>query len=309
MVSVLVAVSLTLPPRAAMAAKAVTKAQAAEAEIVAKQALSFYFKGQFKIAAELYHQAFRINKTSPDYLYGAARAEHKVGLFEEAVRDYRQVLALFKPGEGLHTKAGFHLKEAEKLLNALKEKRALEVKAAEAQKAAEVQKAAKAAETQRANEQREAAAAALAKATAPDKAAVGADDEALPPLAPSVVEKAPETVAQTTVAGWQKPTGIGLASVGVLGLVGGGLMLAGAFDDQASLDANKKDGKFVTTADFALKDAAESQKDINAKMSMAAIVGAAGVVSAGVGAWFWFTAPQTPALAITPGRVQFSWRF
>jgi hypothetical protein len=86
-------------------------------------------------------------------------------------------------------------------------------------------------------------------------------------------------------------------------------MLAGAFDDQASLDAKKKDGKFVPTADFDLKDAAENQKDINAKISIAAIVGAAGVVSAGVGAWLWVTVPQIPAVSITSGRVQIAWRF
>ena len=292
--AVLVAALLTFPTRTSMAAKGVSRAQVAEAEIVAKQALSFYFKGQFKIAAELYHQAFLINKTSPDYLYGAARAEHKVGMLEEAARDYRQVLALFKPGEGLHTKAGFHLKVAEKALSALTEKRAQEARAAEALKAT------KAAEA--------------LKVTKPAPAPVD-DEDKLPPLAPPVVEKAPPTVVQSSDGvGWKKPTSIVLASIGVLGMVGGGVMLAGALEQQAGLDekrlnANQKDDKFFQTTDYNHKDALETQKDINAKNAMAGIVGAAGVVSAGVGVWLWLTAPQIPAVAIAPGRVEIAWRF
>ncbi len=83
-----------------------------EAAIVSKQALDYYYKGRYDIATELYQRAFKLDPARPEYLYGAARSEHKAGRLANAIALYERLLSKV-PATAQHAvKSRHHLASA-----------------------------------------------------------------------------------------------------------------------------------------------------------------------------------------------------
>lgn len=82
-----VALSAAWPALAADAGTATS-----DAVVVSKQALKFYMDAKYKVATSLYEQAYNLDPSRPEYLYGAARSEHKAGRFQAAINFYEKLL-------------------------------------------------------------------------------------------------------------------------------------------------------------------------------------------------------------------------
>ena len=79
---------------------------------MSKQALDYYYKGKYPIATELYRRAYALDPSRPEYLYGAARSEHKAGHKAAAVKLYEELLQKAPPASPHAVKARHHLANA-----------------------------------------------------------------------------------------------------------------------------------------------------------------------------------------------------
>jgi len=253
---------LTLVPSPAEAAPP-TKDDVQEARILSEQGLQFLMAKDFGPAAKLYHRAFGLDP-DPDYLYGAARAEHQGGLLDDAGRDYARVLELVSD-----KRSPRYVKSAAYLA---------EVKAGLAKRAAD-------------------------KPRAPADLAPKADPQPAPkpdpvptpstPPSPNVKSALNPELPRST---WMKPIGIASLGLGVAALVASGIVVKGAMADQADLD--KKVSAAGTTTDSSVPG---QQEDINARLVMGWIFGGVGLGLAAGGAVLWALAPSASKTAsVTP---------
>jgi len=90
--------------------------RAREATVVAKQALEFYKQGKWSIATELYKRCYRLDPQHPEYLYGAARSEHKAERYRAAINLYEQLLGNIDGNSPHASKARGHLADARRSL-------------------------------------------------------------------------------------------------------------------------------------------------------------------------------------------------
>ena len=89
-----------------------------EASAVARQALDYFQRGNFAVAADLYRKAFDADP-KPNYLYGVARALQQAGKYAQARAEFAKVLAMTRPAEALHLKAAHQDELARKALDAV----------------------------------------------------------------------------------------------------------------------------------------------------------------------------------------------
>ena len=82
-----------------------------EAAAISQIAMVKAKTGDFKLCAELYHQAYRINPAFLGYLYSAARCAQKGGDLDAAERDYRALLARAPADNELVPRASRHIEE------------------------------------------------------------------------------------------------------------------------------------------------------------------------------------------------------
>ncbi len=133
--AVVAALGIALATAPMPAAAATPKAQQEEAAALSRLAAKRAESGEFAKAAEMFHEAYRIDAGYPGYLYSAARAEEKAGMLAEAERDYTKFIDVAPKG---HPKLG----DAAKNLNHVRSLRSTAVTAAEAAKKAASEKAA-----------------------------------------------------------------------------------------------------------------------------------------------------------------------
>lgn len=96
---------------------------------------------------------------------------------------------------------------------------------------------------------------------------------------------------------------------------GGGVAIAGmavlgwGLSEQSALDKeiNFYDGSVHTTLTPA--EARSRAESIGTHQTIGAIVGGAGLVAAGVGAWLWFRSPSSVTFVPTPNGIAWSARF
>lgn len=108
-------VILLILPLHALAAPPLTPAQ--QAEVLGQQAFDFYGQKNWQMAAGLYRKAFLLSRV-PEWLFGAARAEHQAGQLVEAKRDYEFVREMVGPKDPRAAKATEYIAEVEAALRA-----------------------------------------------------------------------------------------------------------------------------------------------------------------------------------------------
>lgn len=303
------------------------------AENMARQAATAFESGDHARAAQLYLQAFASNSAIPDYIYGAARAEHAAGKFAVAERHYDEFLNVMPSGK----RADNARKYLAEVRVAIAEQKVAEAEQAEREQnwglAAQIYRTC--AELAPANWEyayRDGAALARAgkkseaiarleaylrdaPADARDRGEAKARLEALQPgkeiriepAKPAVVKPAPvvkpvaapQVVAATAPAdprGSERAVAWTVAGVGAAAaLTGLGLAIS------ASLDRTALDNKLALDAHTGLIEgitypAAKAQSDaIDQKRLVAGVVGGVGVLAAGAGAWLVWRSYREPA--------------
>jgi len=294
--STLLALVLTLSPGVASAQDASAKKAAMGALDMARH---FYKKGDYRKAAQLFHQAYGFDPI-PDFLFNAARAEQRAFMLDESKRDFDKFLTLPDASEQAQRRARTHLKE-------IKESQAhyAEVSRRKAEEAAKKVKQAQAAESAKkaAAARREAARKAKEEAARKKAAAkaAGASGAAVG------VKKAPQAGEWKTPAGW---AGLGL---GVAAITTGALLWATAASDQADLDeaaSKPADDGLIHSVDW--KEYEERRLDNSSSRRMGVIALSAGAALASAGAWLLMTAPEHRKawrLRAGPRRIALQWHF
>lgn len=101
-----VALGLAWGPASVQAASS----QARQAMAAFERAAGHYEGGRFSQAASLFHRAWELDP-QPEYIYNAARAEHRDGRLEAAERDYRRCLELKGADQVIRKRAEGYLNE------------------------------------------------------------------------------------------------------------------------------------------------------------------------------------------------------
>ena len=275
----LVAAVLVSQPAAAQK-RLTTAEKAAAMSVVARQRAE---AGQFKIAAEMYKAAYRLDGQVVGYLYSAARCAQSAGNVSGAAADYERFLAAAPVDHALAQKARGHLATCKAKVAAESAREAAERKAV-----ADKAQAAREAAARDAAARAESAHAAAAKAGKP-------------------------AAQVASGGGWRAPTAWASVAVGVASVATGAWFLAdgsGKVDDlKLRLDdtnSNYKIKGIDRDAALAMQDEANQSKRIGAAAA------GVGVVLAGVGVWMLLSdAPSTAAVTRLPGGAAFdlAWRF
>lgn len=272
----------------------------AEAGLLAKQAFEFYGKKEWSLAITLYRKAFALAR-QPDYLFGAARAEHQNGQLPEARRDYEFVRDMLSPSDPIYAKVQTYLAEMDKVQSA---KVPPEVKP-------EVVK------TETLPVKVEAPPeASKAEATKPAEAPK-------PTEAPKVVE-APRTVeaqkaaAETVTksaenpdesAGWQKPAGWAAVATGGALVIAAAVVGAMGASDLSALNAKKNANGHYDLGQISQAETDSQLSSINGKFVSAWVMGGIGIAAGGVGAFLLATAPSRVSVSVSPSGIFLSGRF
>ncbi len=258
---------------------AVSAKAKADAEALSKQAGEYLRTGTHSLAADTYLKAYSMNPL-PEYLYGAARAEHLAGQLESAIATYAQALAALTPKLPLYKKVKAAMDMAKEELAARPAPTVVEVQV---------------------------------EAPEPENA----KPVPIPQDPTPVVVQAPPPPAPFA---WEKPVGYGALGLGAVALVSGIVVYATASADQSALDdlyAQKSDQGITG---ITREDAIVRQDSINSRVVTTWALIGTGVVSAGAGAYLlWFhkpaasTSPAAPAVVAVPvrdgGLLQLAWRF
>ncbi len=239
----------------------VTKAQRREA-IAASILASVKLKdGDFKAAAVLYDGAYRVDPSETGYLYSAARARHKGGLFEGAEKNYIAYLALGKRvAPTSRARAEKHLAacrvQLAKLRRIQKEQAELERRRKELERQEEQARERRAAELAREKAAKE-------RATALPRA-----------VSPTVAG----TVAKSGGGGspLMRRMGFFAAGIGVVSLATGGILysMSVSAEDKYNEDLNLPDGP----PDITRQEATDAANAIASQRTAAAIAAAIGAV-------------------------------
>ncbi|GEM_PF-1021792 len=236
----------------------------------AKQALSIatfhYKKGNFKEAAPMFHQAYKL-QPRVEFLFNAARCEQRSMQLDAAEKHFQQCLEHKDAPPQVIRRATVHLGEIRSM------KAALNKANAKAEKArAEADAAKKAAAN-----------------IAAGKTASGRVKAARKPLNP-----------------WKEPAGYGAVGLGVVMLGVGGYLAATYASGQADLDAKteqRDDAKLVVGIDWQSYET--EQNDLNGTAAMRTTLLLAGTAAAAAGVWMLLTAdeledPAAPKVSLVP---------
>ncbi len=249
-----------------------------------------YAKKEYKVAAQRFHDAYKIHPL-PGFLFNAARSEQRAFLLGAAETHYREVLTLDGVDARTRKRTEVHLGEVEETRKRLGEE------------------AARAAEAQRKKD-----------AAASEKERISAAKAASVKNAPaSTMANKGATVGGggAAVAAWKTPVAFGATGVGVVVLGVGAYLLKVAADDSAKVeeDLQRKDdsGKIVGISNDEYNAA---KQDIEGQQTIAIATMATGALAAGVGAYLLMSRPASIGAAsrswhVTPtGRgLLVSWRF
>ena len=238
-----------------------------EARLVSKQALSFYKTGKFVVAAELYHRAYKLDPSRPQFLYGAARAEHKAGRLEQAALVYKAVKKALGPKHDLYRKSQRYLFSIE---DEIRDRQSAQARPPKIQtKRPKTPQPARPAGT---------------TASSGDRT-VGA----------------PAAVA-TSGSTWRRPVGWICAGLGLVAAGAGAAVGMNAIDRREKLDAKRDpvSNKFNSSM-IAPEVAIKEDKDINSQIVTAYVVGIGGVAVTALGAyWVMTAADAAPTVAVLP---------
>lgn len=238
----------------------------------------YYEKADYDRAAELFHEAYRIDPR-PEFLFNAARAEHLGMKFEAAETHYVACLALKAASPQVLDRAGRYVEQVRRTRAAIEAAR------------------------------KEGKGARLPTAQAPAGAkaapAGGARGEALEGMkgvgAAGVATTAPQ-------AGWRRPAGWATGGLGAALVAGGGIWFALAYADGAALE---DDARGCTVAKPCVGDR-DAILAANQDEKLAGVLMGAGVALAGAGVWLLLGADAERAawtVELAPRGVLLSWRF
>jgi tetratricopeptide (TPR) repeat protein len=258
---------------------AVSAKAKADAEALSKQAAEYLRTGTHSLAADTYLKAHSLNPL-PEYLYGAARAEHLAGQLESAIATYEQTLAALTPKQPLYKKVKAAMDMAKEELAARPAPTVVE-----------------------------------AQVEAPEPE--NAKPVPIPQDPTPVVVQAPPPSAPLA---WEKPVGYGALGLGAVALLSGIVVYATASTDQAALDDLYAEKSDQGITGITREDAIARQDSINSRVVTTWALIGTGVVSAGAGAYLlWFHKPAAsastaaPAVVAVPvrdgGLLQLAWRF
>ncbi len=243
-----------------------------EAAAISQIAMTKAKAGDYKLCAELYHQAYRTDPAFLGYLYSAARCAQKGGNLDAAERDFRALLRRAPADHELAPRAQKHIEEVLKTR-------------AEAPPIAEPPKGtAGKGDAGKGDAGKGDAGKGRAGQGAPSGKGAAAGG-----TGPGVVKKAEPLPKPAT---WKRPTGLaGLVAGGLAVAVGGWLLVDGSMaraDLVERLD-NRKDGLVVGMTPA---EARADEEDYQSSLRLGAIAAGGGLVLAGVGGWLLATAPQ-----------------
>lgn len=306
------ALMATTVPARPVVAQAVSRAKEKEASIVAKQALGFYLKKKFGLAAELYRRVAEIDPSKPDYHYAVGRCEQQAGKLAQARAAFERVLAMGKPGGTFVMKAKAQLEAVRKAEVKQAEVARREAEARERQRQIDADAKARAAAVEAERRAAEAPkTAAPSEGTpsmpAPIPSEAGSDAGSDAPSGTGTSEGADGAAAAELRGAAQAEAGShrwvawSVAGIGGAALVTGGALLLVALGDQDALDANKTDkGKF-DGAKIDLATARARQTAINDKITGGWIAFGAGTAIAAAGCYLLLR-PDAPRAVLLPRR-------
>lgn len=229
--------------------------------------------GDYRICAELYHQAFETDPSLPAYLYSAALCETRAELLDRAETSWRRFLSVAAADEPLRSKATGHLEGV----------RMAQRHAALAAQAAATRRAAR--EERTAQERRASAAVSPPAAVTPAAASLPAQPWAAAGEGPAATGAPPPTV-QLGQPAWLRP----IAWFGV----GGGVALTGLgvwFVTDATQKAAALSGQLAIQGPgggivgVTREQALERQRAANLRLGLGGALSLAGVAAAVAGAW------------------------
>jgi hypothetical protein len=260
----------------AVTAQAGTKDEnATEAHVLAKQGARFFKKGQGRLAAELFKQAFKLDP-DPGYLYSAARAEHQQGKLETAIETYEQVIRVAGPSSPFHSKSKKHLAHAWADLEQGKRTTAPPRPPPNPASEPSIFKRVK-----RTSD----------PAPKPLPAATGAPTV---PHAGAVQQATPATT-------WKRSAGWTSLVIGALSAGSGAVAGAMAMTTSDALDENYRPGtKIWDTSKITLAEVNAKEREINSQVTTAWVLGGVGAVGLAAGVWMLATAPSSSNVALLP---------
>ncbi len=288
--------------------------------------------GSFKLAAQMFHEAFKIDGTEWSYLFSAGRCEQLGGQLVASEATYTRFLQVAPGGHALRDRAIRELTQVRVALakkNADAARRSAEAKAALAKHTAAQEAARKAEAARRAAEDRaRAARAASDKAAKRGVAARGHDGV---PAPPRVGGDAPAGAAGGTAApigavdastaagararpasGWHGPVGWGGVITGVVAAGVGGALFGLAASDRSALEQRVADGTDAAgrISGISHREAQAEKAAIERRLSRWGVLTAAGAATAAIGAVVLGLQPSAGAsvtLAPTRGGLQLGW--
>ena len=224
-----------------------------------------YQNKQYKEAAKLFHQAYKLHPL-PGFLFNAARSEQRAFQLDAAEEHYREVLTLKDVDAETRKRAEFHLGEVKEIRKRLAQERKQAEDAAEKRRKA----ASAARRAEEADKQAE------AKKAAEEGTAKGAS------AAPG--------------SGWKGPVGFATAGVGAVALGLGVYLALDASSQNDALNAKleQTDGSGKITGISKTEYKAEVDA-INATNTNSRIAMGAGLVALSASAWMLLTRSASPA--------------
>ncbi len=298
--------------------------------------------GSFKLAAQMFHEAFKIDATEWSYLFSAGRCEQLGGQLVASEATYTRFLQVAPGGHALRDRAIRELTQVRVALakkNADAARRSAEAKAALAKHTAAQDAARKAEAARRAAEDRARAARAASDRAARDGAAgdgtarrgAAARGHDGVPAPPRVGGDAPTGAAGGTAApsgavdastaasararpasGWHGPVGWGGVITGVVAAGVGGALFGIAASDRSALEQRVADGTDAAgrITGISHREAQAEKAAIERRLSRWGVLTAAGAATAAIGAVVLGLQPSAGAsvtLAPTRSGLQLGW--
>ena len=254
----------------------------------------YYDKADYDRAAELFHEAYRIDPR-PEFLFNAARVEHLGMKLAAAETHYVACLALTGADAQVRDRAGRYLEQVRRTRAAIeaarKEGKGDRLSPAQGVADGKGEPAGEAGP----------AVAALEGMKGVEAAAGVSARPAAKPTAPVMATTAPQT-------GWRRPAGWAAGGLGAALVAGGGIWFALAYADGAAL---ADDARGCTVANPCAGDRAAIVA-ANRDEKLAGVVVGAGVALVGAGVWLLLGAEAeraAVAVELAPRGVLLSWRF
>ena len=289
-----VVVLAPLPAQAAGRHPAPTSA-AAQANILALQAVQFHDQKDFLTAAKLFLRAYSLDP-APDYAYSAGRAEEDGGALLDAERHYQTLLETTDPGNRFYAKAKARLAVVRMRI-------AVGKAAAAAKEAAEHPPAPPIPLPPESMAEAETATASLAVVPPPVVLAPAATPTVAEP--PGIVLSVAPPEPGHVAAG---RSSLALGAVAELAAI---VLLATAYSDQNALDAKRTLNGNFDPRTAQLVDVQKEQRSINARVVAGWTTGGVGTVAFAAGIWLLATSPQRVAVLPAPdlGGARLALRF